>query len=461
MSRTLSLSQQNALRLALVFVLFEVLAALAVVYLLMLPMARRAASDLAGLMVLSAQTWSELPPDTRPAFERELAASHRLALVTARPAEATPETWKSPYLQHLEAELAARIGQPVQLHSTLKEGETWSWAGLTAGGRTLWVGFPHARVGPQPVAAGLSTLTAGLILAGFSAWWLARRTVAPLKRFDVAAAALGRGETPELLPETGPRELAALARRFNTLVRQVQDLLEARTTLLVGLSHDLRTPLARMRLALEMLERRPDPAWITRLDADIGEMNRLVGELLELARGLGREATQPVVLASLLNELAGRARDMGAKVSVRCPDTQLDAPPAALRRALANLLANAQRYGGGRPVEIRAEPGVDACRIGVLDRGPGIPDDQLAAVFRPFHRVESSRSPATGGSGLGLAIVRQLVQANGWHIWLENRPEGGLAAWISVPYPAGERQPTGKGQRPPGGAAPLDPPPTR
>jgi two-component system osmolarity sensor histidine kinase EnvZ len=83
----------------------------------------------------------------------------------------------------------------------------------------------------------------------------------------------------------------------------------------------------------------------------------------------------------------------------------------------------------------------------VLDRGPGIPDDQLTAVYRPFHRVESSRSPATGGSGLGLAIVRQLVQANGWHIWLENRPEGGLAAWISVPYPAGERQPTEKGQR--------------
>jgi two-component system osmolarity sensor histidine kinase EnvZ len=100
----LSLSQQNAIRLALVFVLFEVLAALAVVYLLMLPMAHRAASDLAGLMVLSAQTWSELPPDTRPAFEQELAASHRLALATARPSEAIAEAWLSPYLQQLAAE---------------------------------------------------------------------------------------------------------------------------------------------------------------------------------------------------------------------------------------------------------------------------------------------------------------------------------------------------------------------
>ncbi|HSO78706.1 MAG TPA: HAMP domain-containing sensor histidine kinase, partial [Chromatiaceae bacterium] len=209
-------------------------------------------------------------------------------------------------------------------------------------------------------------------------------------------------------------------------------------------------------LALEMLERRPDPAWIARLDTNIGEMNRLVGELLELARGLGREATQPVELARLLSELAGRAREAGAEVLVRCPDIRLGVPPAALHRALANLLANAQRYGGGHTVEIRAEPGADACRIGVLDRGPGIPDDQLAAVFRPFHRVESSRSPDTGGAGLGLAIVRQLAQANSWQVWLENRPEGGLAAWISVPYLPGGRQATGQGRRPPVTAAGRD-----
>jgi two-component system osmolarity sensor histidine kinase EnvZ len=113
-------------------------------------------------------------------------------------------------------------------------------------------------------------------------------------------------------------------------------------------------------------------------------------------------------------------------------------PPAALRRVLANLLANAQRYAGDNLVELRAEPGDGACRIGVLDRGPGIPEDQLEAVFRPFHRVESSRNPATGGTGLGLAIVRQLAQANGWRVWLENRPEGGLAAWVSVPHPPAE-----------------------
>ncbi|MDP2809210.1 MAG: ATP-binding protein [Rhodocyclaceae bacterium] len=444
MRRALSLSQQNAIRLALVFVLFEILAALAVVFLLMLPMARRAASDLASLIVLSTQTWSELPPVTRSVFEQELETSHGLRLVSQFPVGATQPALRSPYFRQLESELTRRAGAAVILSSEESAGETWVWVGLPRGGRALWVGFSRDRIGPQPVAAGLLTLAVGFLLAGLAAVWLARHTVAPLRRLDAAAAALGRGETPELLPETGPREIAALAHRFNQMARQVHDLLDARTTLLAGLSHDLRTPLARMRLALEMMERRPDAAWIARLDQDIGEMNQLVGDLLDLARGLGRETATRVDLAGLLEELAGRERETGAEVFVVCPDLRITVPPAALRRVLGNLLANARRYAGRNPVELRVDLDEGDCRIGVLDRGPGIPEDQLEAVFRPFHRVESSRNPTTGGTGLGLAIVRQLAQANGWRVWLENRPGGGLAAWVGVPLPpAGDMKESG------------------
>lgn len=100
---------------------------------------------------------------------------------------------------------------------------------------------------------------------------------------------------------------------------------------------------------------------------------------------------------------------------------------------LGNFIANAQRHTSEGPLELRAEQRGSACRIGVLDRGPGIPENQVKTVFRPFHRVDASRSPATGSTGLGLAIVRQLAQANGWQVWLENRREGGLAAWVDVP----------------------------
>lgn len=433
MALNLSLSQQNALRLTLVFVLFEVLAALAVVFLLMLPMAQRATSDLAGLMVLSAQTWNELPPETRAAFEQELARSHGLTLSEEPPAGAIPLAWGGPYLRELAVQLAERTDGLANLTGTRDEKGRWLWARLPGGGRTLWLGFPRSRIGTQPLATALLTLTAALVLAGLAAWWLGERTVAPIRRFDAAAAALGRGETPGLLPETGPRELAALARRFNRLVRQVQELLDARTTLLAGLSHDLRTPLARMRLALEMVERRPDPAWIERLDADLEEMNRLIGDVLDLARGLGRDAALPVDLAQLLGDLADRAWETGTEVQVRCPILHISVPPAALRRLLGNLLTNARRHAGTGPVEIRVELLADGCKIGILDRGPGIPGDQLETVFNPFHRVDASRDPATGGTGLGLAIVRQLAQANGWRVWLENRPDGGLAAWVQVP----------------------------
>jgi two-component system osmolarity sensor histidine kinase EnvZ len=433
MRRSLSLTQQNALWLVAAFVVFELVAAVAVMTFLMLPMARRAAGDFGELLALSAETWSELPPETRPAFERHLLEVHGIELQVTQPEKLDTSAGHGPYVVNLERTLSAQFGTPVKVADSQRSGEEWHWVALPSAGRTLWLGFPHSRIGTQPLVAILVTLLAGCLLAGLAAWWLARRIIAPLRRLGEAAVTLGRGETPQALPETGPRELAALAHRVNALGRQVHDLLDGRTTLLAGLSHDLRTPLARMRLALEMLSRRPDPALIERLDKDVEEMNRLVGDMLELARGLGREARTEVDVPALLGELAAQARLAGAVVEVTAEPCVVSAAPVALHRLLDNLLANAQRYGSGKPVELHASRSDDGVRIGVLDRGPGIPADQIDAVFRPFHRVEPSRNPVTGGAGLGLAIVRQLAQSNGWAVSLENRPGGGLAAWVVLP----------------------------
>jgi two-component system osmolarity sensor histidine kinase EnvZ len=433
MRRSLSLTQQNALWLVAAFVVFELVAAVAVMTFLMLPMARRAAGDFGELLALSAETWSELPPETRPAFERHLLEVHGIELQVTQPEKLDTSAGHGPYVVNLERTLSAQFGTPVKVADSQRSGEEWHWVALPSAGRTLWLGFPHSRIGTQPLVAILVTLLAGCLLAGLAAWWLAHRIIAPLRRLGEAAVTLGRGETPQALPETGPRELAALAHRVNALGRQVHDLLDGRTTLLAGLSHDLRTPLARMRLALEMLSRRPDPALIERLDKDVEEMNRLVGDMLELARGLGREARTEVDVPALLGELAAQARLAGAVVEVTAEPCVVSAAPVALHRLLDNLLANAQRYGSGKPVELHASRSDDGVRIGVLDRGPGIPADQIDAVFRPFHRVEPSRNPVTGGAGLGLAIVRQLAQSNGWGVSLENRPGGGLAAWVVLP----------------------------
>ena len=249
------------------------------------------------------------------------------------------------YVLRVERALKAQFGNAVAIAGSEQSGEPWHWVAIPSGGRTLWLGFPHSRAGTQPLVTVLLTAAAGLILAVLAAVWLARRIVAPLERLDAAAALLGRGERPALLAETGPRELATLAHRVNALGREVHELLDGRTTLLAGLSHDLRTPLARMRLAIEMLSRRPDPALIERLERDIEEMNRLVGDMLELARGLGQEAPRRIdVGESGPSSLAVRSAARPARsvtVASRSRARSARRPPLASRRALGSLLANA------------------------------------------------------------------------------------------------------------------------
>lgn len=427
-----SLARHNAVLLALVFIVFEVLVAAAVIGFLMMPMARRAAADLAGLMVLSAQTWSELPPETRRDFELELTRTHQLALRVDPPRAGVDEP-HGLYLRILETALAEKTGRMEHLSHETVAGESWYWIALPSGGKTIAVGLRESRVGAQPFRTLMISMAIGLLLALLAAVWLARRTVGPLARLERAVAEVGRGQVPEFLPETGPRELATLARRFNEMARQVQELLAARTTLLAGVSHDLRTPLARMRLALALLEEQPTPVLIARLESDIAEMDSLIGKVLDLARGLEREAAADVDLAALLSDLAGGAADGAVRIALPATALRIHAAPQALRRSLDNLLGNALRYAAGQPVELVAQCGEAWVRIGVLDRGPGIPADQMDAVFQPFHRVEASRSPVTGGAGLGLAIVRQLAAANGWQVELRARDGGGLEAWLSLP----------------------------
>ena len=427
-----SLARQNTWLLACAFILIELLTLTLFITLVMLPLARRSASDLAGLMVLSAQTWAELPPHTREAFEVELLASHTLALrnEVLQPAH---DDWHSPFFYLLEDALAQRTGTMQHLAAEKVGNVDWYWARLPAGQGHLGVGLPKARIGSQLGLALFITLLGGLLLAGGFAAWLARRITAPLARLEQASALIGQGKNPLLLPETGPRELVALSRRFNGMSQQVQDLLTSRTTLLAGVSHDLRTPLARMRLALELLKMKPDATLIERMERDIDQMNRLIGNVLDLARGLEHE--RPVI-TDLPEFLTGVAEDFSTpacQISVRCPPGQLAIPCLALHRALGNLLQNALRYAPAAPVELVCEWDAQHCRMGVLDRGPGIASDQIEAMFQPFHRLDPSRSPVTGGSGLGLAIVRELARANGWKITLLPRLGGGLQAWLEIP----------------------------
>lgn len=421
-----SLFARTALTLALVFVVFQGLAFWVVTRTLILPVAERSADDLAGLIVLSAQTWVELPPETRAAFERELARRHGLRLTTVD-VGATAEPPAFAFRSQIERALAARLGEEVVLRGV--PGSQAVWIDIPVGGHDLRAGFFPDRYAVQPPLAALTVIALGAFLSLLTALILVRRVTVPLARAVEATRQVGAGELPEPLPETGPAELAELARRFNAMAAEVRGLLDNRTTLLAGVSHDLRTPMTRLQLNLELLRDDPRPARIDRALADLADMNRLVTGYLELARTTQPQPKTRFDLSGLLEEVA---TDAGLPWPATAP-CEVETGRLAVRQIVANLVQNAQRYGGGTPVELVLACGRGAARVIVRDSGPGIPDEQLEKVFRPFYRLEASRSQATGGTGLGLAIVRQLAEANGCRITLANRPGGGLEAVLEVP----------------------------
>jgi two-component system osmolarity sensor histidine kinase EnvZ len=424
-SITRSLFARTALTLALAFIVFQAAAFWVVTRTLIVPVAERSADDLAGLIVLSAQTWVELPPQTRAAFERELARRHGLRLTTAA-IGATVDAPQFAFRTQIEAALSRRVGETIVLRGV--PGTAAAWLDIPVGGHDLHAGFFPARYAVKPPLAAIAVVVLGTFLSLLTALFLVRRITVPLARAAQAASQVGAGELPDPLPETGPAELAELARRFNKMASEVRELLDNRTTLLAGISHDLRTPMTRLQLNLEMLRAVPSQARIDRAVADLADMNKLITGYLELARTTQAEAKVRFDLADLLEEVAA---DAGLSWPGAAP-CEVEGGRLAVRQIVSNLIQNAQRYGGGTPVELALECVDDLTRVIVRDAGAGIPDDQLEKVFRPFYRLEASRSQATGGTGLGLAIVRQLAEANGWKVALLNRPQGGLEAVLEI-----------------------------
>lgn len=438
-THTLRLQTVRAM-VALVLVLELGFAAVALLFVL-LPMAQRSANDLAGLMVLSAQTWAELPPQTRPAFERELQRNYRLNLRPDLPAPADTGLIHGFYIGYVEQALQQRVGHPLYFQrQTDAQGHVWLWTSIPAGGREIGVGVDNSRIQIQPMRALVVGLLLSLPLATLLALWWARRITRPVVAMEQAAAILARGDAPQRLPQTGPRELVSLAVHFNQMAGRIDALLQARTTLLAGVSHDLRTPLARIRLALELQRMHPTEARLDQIERDVLAMDRLIGEVLQLARGLQADAPQDLALLPWLLERqqthADWARSQGAVLEVQCPPgLQAWVDVHALQRVVDNLLANAVRHAPGQII-LQAAPAQTSgwVRIALLDRGPGIPPDQLDAVFEPFTRLDAARTPGQGaGSGLGLTIARQLAQQHGWKAGLQAREGGGLMAWVEVP----------------------------
>lgn len=271
----------------------------------------------------------------------------------------------------------------------------------------------------------------------------AQRTIRPLSRFADAAERFGTDVNADPMPEDGTAEIAKAAHAFNQMQARIQRYVNERIEMLAAISHDLKTPITRMKLRAEFIE---DDHQRARALADLDEMHAMIAALIAFAKGETKEAATEVNLSELAQSVSEAAIDAGAISTCAVPGRVVSrCQPLAIRRALANLVQNAVRYGDRADISVVIETSTaPMIEIRVGDRGPGIPADLREEVFQPFRRLEASRSRDTGGSGLGLAIARQSARAHGGDIVFEDREGGGLVAVLSLPLtgpvPVGARE---------------------
>ena len=300
-----------------------------------------------------------------------------------------------------------------------------------------WLNFRLELPPPRPwhSATFLAAFALMTLAAGALTLWAVRRLTRPVRALAQAADRLGRDVNAPPLPEDGPSEVATAARAFNTMAERIRRYVGDRTQMLAAIGHDLKTPITRLKLRAEFLD---DEEQRRKMLADLDEMETMIAATLAFARDESRgEPSVPVDLAALcrtvLDEAADARPDFSEMIGYAGPEhLTASVRPGALKRALANLVGNAVAYGGGVQLTL-APPAAGVVRITIEDEGPGVPENELEAVFQPFRRLEASRNRETGGTGLGLPIARNIFRAHGGDVVLRNRRTGGLAALATLP----------------------------
>jgi len=294
----------------------------------------------------------------------------------------------------------------------------------------LWLRVPLAKTGanfPAPQLVFLMSITLLSLLGG---WWVARSISRPLKRLEFAAREVGRGDIPGDLKVVGTRELKAVTQSFNQMARDVQRLDEDRTLLLAGISHDLRTPLTRIRLASEFISDQEEELK-EGIIRDTEDMDIIINQFIGFVRDGRDESEEYEDINELLRIVTAPLEKLPIDISLELSDLpEYSFKPLAMKRLLINLVENAKRYGGDT-IHVISEYDSEAIRIRIQDKGPGIKEGDIKDLFQPFKRGDAARGGQ--GTGLGLAIVQRIANLHEGHVELFNRPKGGLEACLTLP----------------------------
>jgi two-component system osmolarity sensor histidine kinase EnvZ len=392
------------------------------------PRARQISQNLVSIVNLTRVALISSQPELRRELLSDLVEREGIQVYTAEPGERIVEP-EQPLLR-LVAELVRRqLGADTQF-AVEREGKTGLWVSFFIDDDEYWVRVPRARIERQVALRWLGWGALALALSLIAAYLLVSRLNRPLRALARAADAIGKGKTPEALAESGPQEIRTLSHAFNEMSRDLARLDADRALILAGVSHDLRTPLSRLRLGVEMSG--ADPQLKDGMTADIEEMDRIVNQFLDFARTDGGEPMRRADLAAIAAEVADHYRRHGRSVATELlPVPELPLQTMAMRRVVMNLVDNALRYGE-KEIGITVRAADHAVLLEVADRGPGIPASEVERLKRPFTRLEVARSDK-GGAGLGLAIAERVVRAHRGTLELLPRPGGGLLVEIRLP----------------------------
>lgn len=410
------------------------------------PRARQLAQTLVSVANLTRAALISARPEARRELLRDLSDSEGIHIYPADATDRVAPLPDRPFLHRVEELAREQLGPHTRL-SLEREGERALFVNFRiddSDDGSYWLALPRERIDRVFPLSWLGWGVAALLLSLFGAWLIVFRITRPLKALQEAARKVGAGETAPRLDESGPTELATVAHAFNQMSADLAQIDQDRALILAGISHDLRTPLTRLRMGIEMSA---DAELREGMTADVEEMDKTIGQFLDFARSEGGEAPLEVDVAALLAEIAAQYRRRGFKVELAgadaaaaTPATTLRARPQALRRAVNNLVDNALRYAGSDlPVELALAAAGAELLIEVSDRGPGIPPQDVERIKRPFARLDAARSNAVG-AGLGLAIVERIARSHNGRLKLLARAGGGLRARLALrsidPQPA-------------------------
>jgi two-component system osmolarity sensor histidine kinase EnvZ len=398
------------------------------------PRARQIAQQIVSVVNLTRAALISAQPDKRFELLEELSKEEGIQIYIAEPGEALPPLPDRPFLQFMASDLRRQLGADTRVALT-RGGVRGLWVSFRIDEDEYWVLLPRSRIERAEPLRWLWLGALVLALALLGAFLIVARVNRPLRELTRAAEEVAHGGTPRPVTEAGPAEIETLARAFNRMAASLKRAEEERALLLAGVSHDLRTPLARIRLGLEMMDAGGDAALRAGLEQDIADIDAAIGQFLDFARLADGEAALPGGdLNAVVRGAVERQNRAGSTVRLATtPVPPLPLRPLALQRLVTNLVENALRHGGGE-VEVATGAGAGVAWIEVRDRGPGVPPGEAERLLQPFTRLEGARTGP--GTGLGLAIVDRIAKLHGGSVALLARAGGGLCARVELPLAA-------------------------